>query len=105
MIKDSNLMLRIKYSDEIEDQMKAYFDTLNEKDRRRYAAIEAIKLGHGGQNGSVSKNLAILQNQGKTSQMGYLYAINRSIMIQKAIVIAQKGSKIIFATEPEKQLI
>ena len=45
-------MLRIKYSDEIENQMKAYFDTLNEKDRRRYAAIEAIKLGHGGQKGS-----------------------------------------------------
>jgi len=43
-------MLRIKYSDEIENQMKAYFDTLNEKDRRRYAAIEALKLGHGGQN-------------------------------------------------------
>jgi len=50
--------------------------------------------------GSVAKNLAILQNQRKTSQIGYLYAINRSIMIQKAIVIAQKGSKIIFATEP-----
>jgi hypothetical protein len=30
--------------------MKAYFDTLNEKDRRGYAAIEAMKLGHGGQN-------------------------------------------------------
>jgi len=30
--------------------MKAYFDTLNEKDRRGYTAIEAIKLGHGGQN-------------------------------------------------------
>ena len=27
--------------------MKAYFDTLNEKDRRGYAAIEAMKLGHG----------------------------------------------------------
>src|SRR5450756_358355 len=29
--------------------MRAFFETLNEKDRRRYAAIEAIKLGHGGQ--------------------------------------------------------
>ena len=38
--------------------------------------------------GSVTKNLAILQNQWKTSQMEYLYAINRSIMMQKAIVIA-----------------
>jgi hypothetical protein len=38
--------------------------------------------------GSVAKNLAILQNQWKTSQIGYLYAISRSIIIQKAIVIA-----------------
>ena len=29
--------------------MKKYFATLSEKDRRRYAAIEALKLGHGGQ--------------------------------------------------------
>jgi hypothetical protein len=37
---------------------------------------------------SVAKNLAILQKQWKISQVGYLYIINRSIMIQKAIVIA-----------------
>lgn len=43
-------MLRTKYSEEIEKQMKAFYDSLNEKDRRRYAAIEAMKLGHGGQN-------------------------------------------------------
>jgi hypothetical protein len=43
-------MLRKKYSEEIEKQMKAFFDSLNEKDRRGYAAIEAMKLGHGGQN-------------------------------------------------------
>lgn len=43
-------MLRKKYSAEIEKQMKAFFDSLNEKDRRRYAAIEAMKLGPGGQN-------------------------------------------------------
>ncbi len=42
-------MLRRKYSEEIEKQMKAFFEALNEKDRRRYSAIEAIKLGHGGQ--------------------------------------------------------
>jgi len=29
--------------------------------------------------GSVAKNLAILQNQWKTSLMGYLYAINDSV--------------------------
>jgi hypothetical protein len=30
--------------------MKAFFDSLTEKEKRRYAAIEAMKLGHGGQN-------------------------------------------------------
>jgi hypothetical protein len=33
---------------EIEQKMKRLFDWLSEKDRRRYAAIEATKLGHGG---------------------------------------------------------
>ena len=28
--------------------MKKFFDSLSEKDRRRYAAVEAAKLGHGG---------------------------------------------------------
>ena len=42
-------MLNIKYSEEIEHKMRVFFDSLNEKDRRGYAGIEAIKLGHGGQ--------------------------------------------------------
>ncbi len=29
--------------------MKAFYDSLSEKDRRRYAAVEAQKLGHGGE--------------------------------------------------------
>ena len=37
------------YPPEVERQMKALHDSLNEKDRRRYAAIEAAKLGYGGQ--------------------------------------------------------
>ena len=37
-----------KYSEDIERKMKQLFDWLSEKDRRRYAAIEALKLGHGG---------------------------------------------------------
>lgn len=28
--------------------MRAFYQTLSEKERRRYAAIEADKLGHGG---------------------------------------------------------
>ena len=36
------------YSSEIEAQMQRYYGSLSEKDRRRYAAIEAVKIGHGG---------------------------------------------------------
>jgi hypothetical protein len=36
------------YSPGIERMMKRLFDSLRENDRRRYAAIEATKLGHGG---------------------------------------------------------
>ena len=36
------------YSAEIEQKMQRFFGWLLEKDRRRYAAIEAAKLGHGG---------------------------------------------------------
>jgi hypothetical protein len=38
------------YRQDIEVQMKRLFATLSEKDRRRYAAIEAAKLGCGGIN-------------------------------------------------------
>ncbi len=39
----------IKYSTDIEAEMKKVYNTLSEKDRRRYASVEAIKLGYGGQ--------------------------------------------------------
>ena len=37
-----------RYSLPIEQQMQRFYRSLNERDRRRYAAIEALKLGHGG---------------------------------------------------------
>jgi hypothetical protein len=36
------------YPATLERQMVDFFRSLSEKDRRRYAAIEAAKLGHGG---------------------------------------------------------
>ena len=36
------------YSPEIEHSMRMFHESLSEKDRRRYAAIEAAKLGYGG---------------------------------------------------------
>lgn len=38
-----------KYSNETEEQMKLFYGNLSEKEKRRYAALEAEKLGHGGQ--------------------------------------------------------
>jgi hypothetical protein len=36
------------YSPEVERKMQRLFDSFRENDRRRYAAVEALKLGHGG---------------------------------------------------------
>lgn len=36
------------YKVDIERAMLRLFESLDEKDRRRYAAVEAMKLGHGG---------------------------------------------------------
>ena len=38
----------VGYTAGVERLMKRLFDSLKESDRRRYAAIEAAKLGHGG---------------------------------------------------------
>ena len=36
------------YPEDIETKMRRLYGWLSEKDRRRYAAVEAAKLGHGG---------------------------------------------------------
>lgn len=36
------------YPTDVEEKMRNVFDTLSEKDQRRYAAAEAVKIGHGG---------------------------------------------------------
>lgn len=36
------------YTEETKGMMRKFFQTLTEKDKRRYAAVEAQKLGHGG---------------------------------------------------------
>jgi hypothetical protein len=37
------------YPSTVERHMRLLYDSLSEKERRRYAAVEAEKLGHGGQ--------------------------------------------------------
>jgi hypothetical protein len=38
-----------KYSQKVKEQIKSFYATLSEKEKRRYAALETAKLGHGGQ--------------------------------------------------------
>ncbi len=36
------------YPPEVEETMRRFYQSLNERDRRRYAGLEALKYGHGG---------------------------------------------------------
>src|SRR3954447_22669136 len=55
------------YAPEIERMMKRLFDSLRENDRRRYAAIEATKLGHGG----IGYIARVLECDPKTIRLGH----------------------------------
>ena len=37
-----------RYEPQVEGRMRAFCETLTERDRRRFAALEATRLGHGG---------------------------------------------------------
>jgi hypothetical protein len=56
------------YPSEIEAQMRKFYRTLAEKDRRRYAAIEAQKLGYGG----ISYICRVLECNARTVKRGTL---------------------------------
>ena len=55
-----------KYDSEVENQMRTFFQTLSEKDKRQYAALEARKVGFGGQT-YIAKVLGVSR---KTIQRG-----------------------------------
>lgn len=40
--------LKMRYEPEMEERMRGFYQTLSAKDRRRYAALEARRLGRGG---------------------------------------------------------
>lgn len=54
------------FSPEVEHVVKTMYHSLREKDRRRYAAAEAAKLGHGG----VEYMAALLGCDPKTIRQG-----------------------------------
>jgi hypothetical protein len=55
------------YSLAIEDQMRSFYQSLSEKDRRRYAAVEAAKLGRGG----ISYSARVLDCDRHTVRQGF----------------------------------
>jgi hypothetical protein len=57
--------MRDFYSEEVEELMIKYYKSLSEKDRRHYAALEALKLGHGG-----------------TNYVSWLFRLNKKILIK-----------------------
>lgn len=40
--------MKARYNAKVEARMRAFYESLSEKDGRRYAAVEAEKLDHGG---------------------------------------------------------
>ena len=54
------------FAPEVEQVVKTMYRSLREKDRRRYAAVEAAKLGHGG----IEYLAALLECDPKTIRQG-----------------------------------
>jgi len=71
----------LNISGQIAESMRGFYGSLSEKDQRRYAAVEAIKLGHGGKS-MIKKLLGI---DYKTLVRGKEEIHNKEILLQKNI--------------------
>ncbi len=76
------------YEVSIENMMKSFYDSLSEKDRRRYAAVESSKLGHGG----VTYVASVLLCDEKTIQRGMIDLGSQEEM-QKESIRSQGGGR------------
>lgn len=61
--------------------MRAFYESLSEKDRRRYVGIEAKKLGHGG----ISYIARVLKCDRQTVERGIQELVDRQALEQKRI--------------------
>lgn len=85
------------YPSEVEAQMRNFYQSLSEKDRRRYAAIEAKKLGYGG----VSYICRVLQCNDRTITRGMRELETTLPENEKRIRLQGGGRKTTLATTPE----
>lgn len=74
--------------------MKRYYRSLSEKDRRRYAGIEALKLGHGG----IRYMTEVLGCDYKTIKFGMRELADESALSTPGIRRAGGGRKSVLAT-------
>ena len=75
------MQLMQPYTPVLEQQMQKYYQSLSEKDRRRYAAIEALKLGHGG----ISYISSLLGCHAQTIRRGIADLQDEPVMIDERI--------------------
>ncbi len=85
------------YCPEIESQMRIFYNSLSEKDRRRYAAIEVTKLSYGG-TAYISK---ILQCDEKTIRRGQKDLTAELSSEPKRVRQQGAGRKHVLSTTPE----
>lgn len=83
-----------KYPRSVEQQMQRYYGSLSEKDRRRYAGIEALKLGRGG----IRYIGELLKCDYRTIKAGMSDLSDDSAMQEAGIRRAGGGRKSAFAT-------
>lgn len=82
------------YPLEIELQMQRYYQSLSEKDRRRYAAIEAVKLGYGG----LAYISRLLGCHYETLQLGLSELQSETVLNEERIRRSGGGRKSAFET-------
>ncbi len=85
------------YPSEIEAQMRNFYQSLSEKDRRRYAAIEAKKLGYSG----ISYICRVVRCNDRTIARGMSELEKPLPKNEKRIRLPGGGRKSILATTPE----
>lgn len=82
------------YPIEVEQQMQRFYHSLSEKDRRRYAAVEALKLGWGG----LSYISQLLACDDEAMQLGKRELEQQEALSQSRVRRAGGGRKAALAT-------
>ena len=81
------------YGKQVEKHMQRYYESLSEKDRRRYAAVEAEKLGHGG----ITYISQLLKCSPNTIRLGLAELDDEQILFQNRIRQEGGGRKSVIA--------